>query len=313
MPAVSVVIIFLDAARWLDEAVASVVAQDDPDWELVLVDDGSTDGSTAIADAWAARDPRIRRIAHPGHANLGMSASRNAGVRASTAPLVAFLDADDRWAPDKLRRQRALFDADPALGFAYGASVCWYSWDPAAPTADYLQALGHAPGARFDPPALVTHYLTHSSGTPCTCELMMRRTAWEAVGGSDATFRGMYEDQVLALKLALTARAAISESGKSFYRHHPASHVTQSLERGTHAEARRAFLAWAEGHLRARGVTDAATWRVLRAEQLRLAPPGPLRRLATRLARLVVPPPLRGWLRERELATRAARAARDDA
>jgi glycosyltransferase involved in cell wall biosynthesis len=313
MPAVSVVIIFLDAARWLDEAVASVVAQDDPDWELVLVDDGSTDGSTAIADAWAARDPRIRRIAHAGHANLGMSASRNAGVRASTAPLVAFLDADDRWAPDKLRTQRALFDADPALGYAYGASVCWYSWDPTATTADYRQALGHEAGARFDPPALVTHYLTHSSGTPCTCELMMRRSAWEAVGGSDATFRGMYEDQVLALKLALTARAAISDGGKSFYRHHPASHVTQSLERGTHAAARRAFLAWAEGHLRARGVTDAATWRALRAEQLRLAPPGPLRRLATRLARLVVPPALRGWLRERELATRAARAARDDA
>ena len=84
-PAVTCVLIFLDGARFIDEAIRSVVAQgDDVDWELVLVDDGSTDQSTAIARRWASADVRIRYLEHAGHVNLGMSASRNAGVAAAT-------------------------------------------------------------------------------------------------------------------------------------------------------------------------------------------------------------------------------------
>ena len=78
-PRVSVVTIFLDAARFLEEAIESVLAQTFDDWELILVDDGSSDDSTQIARGYADRWPRrIRYLEHPNHANLGMSASRNA-------------------------------------------------------------------------------------------------------------------------------------------------------------------------------------------------------------------------------------------
>ncbi len=100
----SCVMIFLDGARFIDEAIRSVVAQGaDVAWELVLVDDGSTDASTAIARRWAAADPaRIRYVEHAGHANRGMSASRNAGVAAARGEHIGFLDCDDVWLPSAL-------------------------------------------------------------------------------------------------------------------------------------------------------------------------------------------------------------------
>src|SRR5206468_2884667 len=80
-PTVSVVVIFLNAERFLDEAIQSVMGQTYPHWELLLVDDGSTDGSSAIARGYTERQPnRVRYLEHPGHRNAGMSASRNLGL-----------------------------------------------------------------------------------------------------------------------------------------------------------------------------------------------------------------------------------------
>src|SRR5512136_946848 len=95
-PLVSVIIIFLNAGKFIQEAVSSVLAQTYPLWELILVDDGSTDGSPGIAKSLADQYPgRIRYYDHPGHRNLGMSLARNLGVRNATGPLIAMLDADD--------------------------------------------------------------------------------------------------------------------------------------------------------------------------------------------------------------------------
>ena len=79
---------FLNVAPYLAEAIQSVRDQTYPHWELLLVDDGATDGSTAIAQRFAGLDPeRIRWIEHPGHGNLGASASRNVGLRHATGTI----------------------------------------------------------------------------------------------------------------------------------------------------------------------------------------------------------------------------------
>ena len=81
-PEISCLTIFLNPGRFFETALESVLAQSFSDWELLLVDDGSTDGSTEIAKEYAARYPeRIRYLEHPEHANRGMSASRNLGIR----------------------------------------------------------------------------------------------------------------------------------------------------------------------------------------------------------------------------------------
>src|SRR5262249_12893548 len=97
-PLVSVVVPFLDAGRFLRQAVASVFAQTYPSWELLLGDDGSGDESTETALRLAERHPAtVRYFEHEDHANRGPSASRNVGLRAAKGEYIAVLDADDVW------------------------------------------------------------------------------------------------------------------------------------------------------------------------------------------------------------------------
>ena len=103
VPAVSVVTPVWNAAATLAATVASVRAQNFADWELLLVDDASTDSSPALARALAAAEPRIRLLALP--ENGGPAAARNAGIRAARGRYIAFVDADDLWRPQKLARQ----------------------------------------------------------------------------------------------------------------------------------------------------------------------------------------------------------------
>ena len=108
-PLVSAIIIFLNERRFLQEAIESVFGQTYANWELLLVDDGSSDGSTEIAQrAAVTHGSRVRYLEHPGHANRGMSASRNLGWIEARGEWVAFLDGDDVWLPQKLERQISL-------------------------------------------------------------------------------------------------------------------------------------------------------------------------------------------------------------
>src|SRR5205823_7019859 len=97
-PLVTGVIIFLNGEAFLAEAIESVRAQTWLNWELLLVDDGSTDHSTAIARSYAEKFPaQIRYLEHENHANCGMSASRNLGIHNARGEFIAFLDVDDLW------------------------------------------------------------------------------------------------------------------------------------------------------------------------------------------------------------------------
>ncbi|WP_431268382.1 glycosyltransferase family 2 protein [Dankookia sp. P2] len=113
-PAVSILTPAYDVARLVGAAVDSVLAQDFPDWEMIVVDDGSRDG-TAEAVA-ARRDPRIRLIVQE---NAGVSAARSRAMAEARGEAILFLDADDWLAPDALSRLLAALAAAPE---AVGAS-----------------------------------------------------------------------------------------------------------------------------------------------------------------------------------------------
>ena len=112
--AASVVIPARNVARWVPRALASIGPE--PCLEILVVDDGSTDSTPALLRAASQHDPRIRILAGP---SQGPSAARNLALAAARAPLIAFLDADDRWRPSKLARQLALHAARPDLGFSF--------------------------------------------------------------------------------------------------------------------------------------------------------------------------------------------------
>lgn len=105
--AVSVIIPTFNRRRFVREAIDSVLAQDFGDFELIVVDDGSTDGTAERLSAYGSRIRVIRQE------NAGVSAARNRGIEVSTASLIAFLDSDDLWLPGKLTRQAAFFREHP--------------------------------------------------------------------------------------------------------------------------------------------------------------------------------------------------------
>ena len=105
LPVVSVVLPSYNYARLISEAIASVQAQSVQDWELLIVDDGSTDDSLAVIRAACARDARIRLFTHERQANQGLAATLRRGLREARAPLAAFLEADDVFAPASLEEK----------------------------------------------------------------------------------------------------------------------------------------------------------------------------------------------------------------
>jgi glycosyltransferase involved in cell wall biosynthesis len=255
-PLVSAVIIFLDAERFLDEAVESVLAQTFTDWELVLVDDGSTDRSTAIARQWAAAHPgRVRYVEHPGHANRGMSASRNLGIRSSRGPYVALLDADDVWLPAKLEQQVALLEAHPGVAMVYGPTQWWYGWTgrPEDERRDFVHHLGVEPGQPIAPPTLLVRLLRDEGISPCTCSMLVRRRVLERVGGFEESFRGLYEDQALCAKICLEWPVLASNDCSYRYRQHADSACAVAEREGSRQATRLVFLDWLSTYLRQHG------------------------------------------------------------
>ena len=248
-PAATAITIFLDEERFLAEAVESVLAQTRTDWELILVDDGSTDASPGIARAYAERHPtRIFCMTHPGGGNRGMSASRNLALRAARGRYVGFLDADDLWLPDKLAEQCAVLDAHPRCGLVYGRTLIWRSWNGGG--EDFLYPLGVEPGAEHEPPFLFELLVENQAQSPTTCNALMRRSLIEEVGGFEDGFRGMFEDQAFFAKALLAAPAYVDERIWAKYRQHTASSSARSARAGTDLAHRRRVLNWMRRSLR---------------------------------------------------------------
>jgi glycosyltransferase involved in cell wall biosynthesis len=222
VPACSVVVAAHDSARTVAAAIASVRLQTIEDWELLVVDDGSSDGTVEIVDA--IRDERIRLIRQ---ANRGPAAARNAGLRLARGSLVCTLDSDDLWMPDYLETMSRLLDKYPGAGVAYADA---WALDDATGRIRRTSAMAyqHAP---VPPPASPTDFLrallprnfVYNSVT-------MRRTVVEAVGGYDERFRTS-EDWELWLRIAAAGYSFVRAQGRpAIYRHREGS-LTSDLER----------------------------------------------------------------------------------
>jgi glycosyltransferase involved in cell wall biosynthesis len=258
---VSVVTIFFNAETFIGEAVESVLAQTHADWELLLADDGSTDRSTEIAKRYATNYPgKVRYLEHPGHANRGMSATRNLAIRSSAGEYVAFLDADDVWLPHKLERLVAILVSQPRAAMVYGPSLYWYSWTglPDDRQRDYLWDLGLEPDALVEPPLLLNLLLGNTASPPPT-DVMVRRDVCERVGMFEESFTGdrqLYEDQAFFAKVYLGECVYVSSECWDRYRIHPDSCDSVVTNAGRHHAVRRFFLHWLRDYLTRENVDD---------------------------------------------------------
>jgi glycosyltransferase involved in cell wall biosynthesis len=249
---VSVIIAFRDAEAHLEQAIASVEAQEHERFELILVDDGSTDSSTQIAQAAASRDPeRIRYVDHPDHANLGKSSSRNAGLRAAHGDYVVFFDADDLLLPGKLSHQAAFLDSERGADAVYGRTWYWDEPGEKGHTRERLSRLGVRWGETQEPPDLLVRFLEQPGSVPCLCAFMARREVLLRLGGFDESLQDLYEDQTLIAKLALHCRIRVDAVPGERYRQHEGSSTRRSIRAGTYHPwrpnaARRRYLDWLE-------------------------------------------------------------------
>lgn len=219
---VSVVTIFLNEEKYLREAVESVFTQTFTDWELLLVDDGSTDGSTQIAQEFVQAHPqKVRYLQHEGHRSKGTGPSRNLGVAHSRGRLIAFLDADDLWFPEKLEKQVSLLEQYPEAGLLVTPALFWHE-----DGRKELQPMA-LPAGLIPPGAWLPKILESDNNTACPSMVLMRKDLAVQVGNFEDSFRTLYEDQALWCKVNLNAPVYYHPECLGVYRIHPAS-VCQS-------------------------------------------------------------------------------------
>jgi len=191
-PEVSVVIPAFNAAPTIDAALQSVFAQTYERFEVIVVDDGSTDATAACVDKWGDRVVSIRQ------ANAGPGRARNIGIARARGRLIAILDADDAWMPRKLERQVAYFDRFPETGLVHGRTLI-----DAAPLAAIAAAGDSAPiDPAPDPPEYAFTEVFHGTIVVQALTVMARRDVVIEVGGFDERREIHVEDWDLWLRIA---------------------------------------------------------------------------------------------------------------
>jgi glycosyltransferase involved in cell wall biosynthesis/SAM-dependent methyltransferase len=313
---VSVVMIFLNEKNFLQDAIRSVLAQTHENWELLLVDDGSNDGSSEIARSVAAEFPtKVQYLKHAGHQNLGMSASRNLGVRHAKGSYVAFLDADDVWLPRKLEQQLAILNAHPDADIVCGAVQWWYSWTGRTEDVqrDFVIRLNAPRNTLIQPPQLLLPLLQRETVTSTVS--MIRREAITRVGGFEERFHGLYEDQAFFAKLCSKSVAYIANDCWYRWRKHSDSSCITAVSRGEYRAARLKFLLWLETYLSSLGMLNGDLRKTLRKQIwvsqhpflngiLQTAGnPTWMKDTTLKIARRIVPVPIRRWLRAQVAGT----------
>lgn len=258
--------------RYLEQALCSVLTQEHRDWELLVVDDASTDGTGAIAEAFARQDPRIRVLRHADGAHRGAAASRNLAIREATGEYVAFLDADDMFLPNRLAAHARVIAGHPGLAGIYGMA----RWQFESTGRTVTENLGPVADTLAQPADFIDSIIVnHKGAVPCPSVMSMRRDLALASGGFEEDF-DLYEDQTLWVKVFSRHPVYASAQEVAIYRQHPQSTSSQALRDGRYAEgapspATRRFLAWMADQLARKAQFDAASRTI--ALQLRLYDP----------------------------------------
>jgi len=200
-PRFAVVVPLYNKEAEVERALCSVLAQRVADFEVIVVDDGSTDASLARAEN--VRDPRIRAVRQP---NAGVSAARNRGIRESAAPFVCFLDADDEWHPCFLEAIEALIRAHPEAGlYATGYEVVEADGSRFAAS---VQEEGGGPGS-----ILPSYFRLAARGVPpvCASAACVPRRVLDEVG---AFAEGVNIGEDLDLWGRIALRHPVARSGR---------------------------------------------------------------------------------------------------
>lgn len=184
-PLVSVVMPAYNAAPYLPETIESVLAQTFNDFELLIIDDGSTDNTAEIAHQYSQQDSRVKLLSQE---NQGVSVARNLGIQMSLGEFVAFLDSDDQWLPDKLAVHIEHLTLQPELGISF-AKIEFMS-----PEGNPMKQFSNSSLTNLTP---IDFYYENLIITPSN--VVIRRAVFEQIGNFDPNLKGT-EDAELFLR-----------------------------------------------------------------------------------------------------------------
>lgn len=241
-PVVSVVTAFFNAERFLRDAIESVLAQSCDDWELVLVNDGSTDRSFSIAEEYRNRYPfRISLIQHPTQRNEGPSATRNLGFANARGEFIAWLDADDLWMPEKLSHDIRVLRANPEAAAVFSPALWWWEDGSQPPRLDRLSPPLDA--LHLPPIFFRSTFLRREAEAPCPCAVTFRREVLNSLEPMDSSLPP-WEDQKFFAELSFKFPVYISGKCVSEYRRTSGSLWSTAQLDGRDAAAGRKFIDW---------------------------------------------------------------------
>ena len=210
-----------NAERTIAATLDSICRQTHHKLDIIVVDDGSTDGSVAIVDDRIGRDRRVRLIRQ---VNAGVAAARNAGAAGTSAAFLAFVDADDLWAPTKIEYQlKAIQRGGAEVGLAY-------SWFASIDQGDRVVSFGPQPLHEGDTMAALCESNWIGNGS----SLLLRRAAFEKAGGFDLTLRARgaegAEDLLICFRVAEHFTFAVVPRYLVGYRARPDSMSTDAMQ-----------------------------------------------------------------------------------
>jgi glycosyltransferase involved in cell wall biosynthesis len=232
-PRVSIVVPAYNSEAYLANTLDSVLAQSFNDWELIVYDDGSTDGTGLICDQYASSDPRIRAI-HG--ANVGVAEARNAGYAASdpNSEFVIFLDNDDVWVPDALETLVAILDENSAFVSSHSVARCIDENGDQPPLDDLEDRMRDRLGFRGrDVVALMPHEpttfadLAYANWIVTPGLHLMRRASLNAVGVFDPATVPC-DDYDLSVRLSRRGPIGFTSRSLLHWRRHPEAQSYQS-------------------------------------------------------------------------------------
>jgi glycosyltransferase involved in cell wall biosynthesis len=215
VPKISVVIPCFNAEKYIDGTLRSVVSQDWPNLEIIVVDDGSSDRS---ADLVAASFPDVRLIRQ---SNAGVAAARNNGISNATGEWIGFVDADDYWLPGKLRLQYEMLAGNPDARMIYSSWREWYSEEP-TPSPALVQAIHETPD---DVRPELSGWIYHRLLLDCevwTSTVVGERSLFVELGGFDES-KSVGEDYDLWLRASRLTPILRLHTPLALYRKHATS------------------------------------------------------------------------------------------
>jgi glycosyltransferase involved in cell wall biosynthesis len=299
-PLVSVIIPFLNREKFLQQAIESVLSQSYDNWELILVDDGSTDRSAEISRNFVEKYPaKIRLLAHLGNAWRGAGATRNMGIRNAHGEYIVFLDSDDVFFPETIERELKAFEANPTADAVCGTLQYWYSWSAEIKKSeqDFKVNLGLKLEELYEPPFLLVHNLRSGGRKPGITTLMLKREFVNLIGAFEENFNRIGEDQVFWAKVSLNGRIYVMDACLAKYRQHSDSSCSVSIRENRYIPQWQFYYDWLRVYLTERKITDQEVWRVLNQAQNNTRLQGKFIKLR-QIYQRVLPLRIRYWIRD---------------